>query len=218
MEQRVSRIHIDRGVAVQHSEQMARRVYTIRNSDTTPRTVIIEHPVRSGWTLAKGAAPVETSIGAYRFAVPVDAKGTATLEIVEHHPIETNYAVAQLDDQQIAVFVRNLRGGTSLAQALRPIQAKKAEIAAIAAELDNRQAEANAIADDQQRLRENIGALKGGSGEQQLIRRYVAQLDQQEDRIAVLRRERADLEQKLSHEQTVLAAPIEALALDVHVI
>ena len=203
---------------MQHSEQRSRRVYTIRNNDTTARTVIIEHPVRPGWTLVKGAAPIETSLGAYRFAVPVAAKSDATLEVEERHPIEANYAIAQLTDQQIAVFVHDSRENARLSQALGPIQAKKGEIAALSAEIENRQSEANRIAADQQRLRDNMGALKGGSGEQQLLRRYVAQLNQQEDRIAVLRRETGDLEQRLAREQAALASLIQALALDVDVL
>jgi Xaa-Pro aminopeptidase len=218
MQQRVSRIRIDRGVVVQHNEQMTRRIYTIRNSDTTARTVVIEHPIRPGWTLTREAVPVETSLGAYRFAVPVEAKGVATLTVDERHPLETNYAVSQLNDQQIAVFVHDSRENVRLSQALGPIQAKKAVIASIADELAHRQAEINKIAQDQQRLRENMGALKGGSGERQLLARYLAQLNQQEDRIAVLRRESADLEQRLAQSQAELAALIQALALDVEVL
>ena len=218
MQQRVSRIRIDRGVVVQHNEQMTRRIYTIRNSDTTARTVVIEHPIRPGWTLARETVPVETSLGAYRFAVPVEAKGVATLTVDERHPLETNYAISQLNDQQIAVFVHDSRENARLSQALGPIQAKKAVIASIADEIAHRQTEINKIAQDQQRLRENMGALKGGSGERQLLARYLAQLNQQEDRIAVLRRESADLEQRLAQSQAELAALIQALALDVEVL
>jgi len=194
---------------------LLRRVYTIRNSDISARTIVIEHPVRAGWTLVKGAAPVETSLGAYRFAVPVEAKGMVTLVVEERHPIETNYTVSQLTDQQVAIFVRDARDNSRLSQALRPIQAKKADIAALSAEMDLRQSEADKIAEEQRRLRENMGALKNSSGEQQLLKRYVTELNLQEDRIAVLRRETADLEQKLSRAQTELAALIEGLALDV---
>jgi hypothetical protein len=45
----------------------------------------------------------------------------------------------------------------------------------------------------------------------------VAELDQQENRIAVLRRETADLEQRRLRAQTELTGLIEALALDVEV-
>jgi len=213
--QRVSRIRINRGVAIQQSEQTSRRVYTLRNNDTTARTVIVEHPIRPGWTLVKGAVPVETSLSAYRFAVQVEPKSVATLEVAERHPLDTNYSVSQLTDQQIAVFVRGSREDARLSQALVPIHAKKAEIASIESEMQTRQTEASKIAEDQQRLRENMGALKGGSSEQQLVKRYVTQLNQQEDRIAVLRRENAGLEQQLTRAQEELATLIQALTLDV---
>ena len=71
------------------------------------------------------------------------------------------------------------------------------------------------VVSDQKRLRENMGALKGGVGEQQLLKRYVSQLNQQEDRIAALRRETVDLQQRLSREQAALQALIKALVLDV---
>ena len=214
-QQRVSRIRINRGVAIQQSEQTSRRVYTLRNNDTTARTVIVEHPVRPGWTLLKGAVPVETSLSAYRFAVQVEPKGVATLEVAERHPLDTNYSVSQLSDQQIAVFVRGSREDAQLAQALVPIQTKKAEIASVESEIGHRQDEANRIAEDQQRLRDNMGALKGGAGEQQLLKRYVAQLNQQEDRIAVLRKENAELNQKLTRAQDELGSLIQTLTLDV---
>jgi hypothetical protein len=212
---RVSRIRINRGVAVQQTDETSRRLYTLRNNDATARTVIVEHPIRPGWTLVKGAVPVETSLSAYRFAVQVEPKGVATLEVAERHPLDTSYSVMQLSDQQIAVFVRGSLEDAQLARALVPIQAKKAEIASIKSEIDHRQDEANRIAEDQQRLRENMGALKSGAGEQQLLKRYVAQLNQQEDRIAVLRKETADLNQKFTRAQDELGSLLETLTLDV---
>jgi hypothetical protein len=217
-QQHVSRIRINRGVAIQQSEQTSRRVYTLRNNDTTARTVIVEHPIRPGWTLVTGAVPVETSLSAYRFAVQVEPKGAATLEVAERHPLDTNYSVSELSDQQIAVFVRGSREDARLSQALIPIQAKKAEIASIVGAIDTRQTEAKRIAEDQQRLRENMAALKSGFGEQQLTKRYVAQLNQQEDRIADLRKELGDLNQKLTRARDELGALIQTLTLDVELL
>jgi hypothetical protein len=211
----VSRLSIASGVVVQHTDETSRRVYTIRNSDTNARTVVIEHPVRPGWTLVRTPDPVETSLGAYRFAVPVNAKEVATLVVEERHPSETNYTIAQLTDQQVAVFVHDSRENTTLSQALGPIQIQKNAIAAVEAQIGARQTEADSIAADQKRLRENMGALKGGAGEQQLLKRYVSQLNQQEDRIAALRRETADLVHRLTRAQAELAALIKALVLDV---
>ncbi len=102
----------------------------------------------------------------------------------------------------MSVFVHDARENVRLSQALRPIQAKKADIFSISAARNARQTEADKITEDQKRLRENMAALKGSSGEKELLKRYVTQLNQQQDRIAGLRRETADLEQKLSVAQT----------------
>src|SRR5262249_40541971 len=48
----VSRVTITRGVLVQRSDRVAKRIYTVRNSDSTDRRIVIEHPIRAGWKLA----------------------------------------------------------------------------------------------------------------------------------------------------------------------
>src|SRR5206468_10830784 len=45
--QTVRRLTISRGTLVQQSEQSAKRVYTIRNNDTSERRIVIEHPLRA---------------------------------------------------------------------------------------------------------------------------------------------------------------------------
>ena len=50
--QRVTHVRIAHGVMIQTSENREETVYTIRDDDTTPRTVLIEHPLRVGWTIA----------------------------------------------------------------------------------------------------------------------------------------------------------------------
>jgi hypothetical protein len=63
-----------------------------------------------------------------------------------------------------------------------------------------------------------LGALKNSAGKQQLLKRYVTELNLQEDRIAVLRRETADLEQKMSRAQAELTTLIEALTVNVELL
>ncbi len=216
--QQIARIRITRGVAVQDREERTRKVYTVRNSDATPRTVVVEHAIRPGWTLAKGGPqPAETSISAYRFLVPVAAKAVATLTVEELRPIETRYAISQLTNDQVALFVRESRANPRLTEALVPIQAQKATIASLSAQIASRKSETNQIAEDQARLRGNMGTLKGSAEELQLLKRYVAQLTQQEDRIGTLRRESADLTQTLSRAQADLAQLLDALSLDIDV-
>jgi hypothetical protein len=216
--QQIARVRINRGVAVQEREERTRKVYTIRNSDASARTIVVEHPTRSGWTLAKGSpAPEETSLTAYRFLVPVAAKTVATLTVEEFRPVETRYAISQLTDDQIELFVREARADIRLTQALGPIQAKKSAIATLSSALAAHAAETAQIGTDQTRLRGNMEALKGSPGEQQLLKRYITELNQQEDRIGALRRETSDLAQTLSRAQADLTQLLEALSLDIDV-
>jgi len=76
-------------------------------------------------------------------------------------------------------------------------------------------AQGAAVFDDQQRLRENLKALKGSAEEKALMQRYTRQLDQQETRLESLRKETADLEARRQHVQAELDKMIRDLALDV---
>ncbi len=213
----VTRITIARGVLTQRGEQLVRRVYTIRNSDTTDRQVVIEHPIRSGWKLADNLKPVETSVDAYRFSVPVASGKTETFTVTERHDLGTTYRVSDINDQQLTVILRDSGDNQALRQALAPVLAKKAALDAIANDVKARDDEMKQIAADQERVRENMKALKGSSEEQQLVKRYAAQLNQQEDRVDAIRKELDGLKAKWQAAQADLAAAIEGLTLDVNV-
>jgi hypothetical protein len=213
----VSRISIARGVLVQYSERLAKRVYTIRNSDTTDRRVVIEHPIRTGWKLANTATPAETSVDAYRFVVTVPAKKTETLTVAEQQPVGQTYRIADITDQQIDLIVRESGAESGLRDALAPIIAARSVVAGLNAELNGRAVETKRIEDDQMRVRENMKALRGSSGEQQLLKRYTAQLTQQEDRVDGLRKETGDLERRRRDAQTELARLIDSLTTEVAV-
>jgi hypothetical protein len=213
----VSRMSIARGVLVQYSERLARRVYTIRNSDTTDRRVVIEHPIRAGWKLANTASPAETSVDAYRFVVSVPAKKTETFTVAEQQPLSQTYRIADITPQQVDLIVRESGGDPGLRNALAPILAAKATVAGLNDELNSRAVETKRIEEDQMRVRENMKALRGSSQEQQLLKRYTAQLAQQEDRVEVLRKETDDLERRRREAQTELARLVDSLATDVSV-
>ena len=74
--------------------------------------------------------------------------------------------------------------------------------------------EPDKIYDDQQRLRENLKALKGGAEERALTQRYTQQLADQETRLETLQRESADLQAKRDSAQAELDAMIENLSFD----
>lgn len=190
---KVTKVTVSRGVVIQTTEERQRRTYTARNEDAEPRVLVIEHPARAGWSVGGTMTPAETTAAWHRFRVEIASKTTATFTVDDVRPGQSQYAVNSITDDQIAVLVRDRLIDAATETALRRIVAQKAEIARIDRELAARQAEIDGIGRDQDRVRENMKSLKGSPEEKQLLQRYVKQLDDQENRLAVVRRELATL-------------------------
>jgi chromosome segregation ATPase len=159
--------------------------------------------------------PAEVAAGVQRFRLTVEPKKTATLTVEEALPRDDRVTISSMTDEQLEVLLRGATATAQLQAALKPIIEKKRELAAIARDLAVRRAEVDRIATDQQRVRENMKALKGSAEEKALVQRYARQLNDQEDRLEVLRKETSELERRLNEAQAELDRLIEALALDV---
>jgi hypothetical protein len=209
---RVTRVQMSRGVAIQQSEEKQRWVYTVRNEDTEPRAVLIEHPARAGWTVTGTISPIETTPAWVRFRVPVPPKTTSTFTVDEARSLQTQFAINSITDAQVSLVVRDRAVGGPVEASLREVLARKAEIARLSAEAASRQNEIDQIGRDQQRVRENMQSLKGTAEEKQLLQRYVRQLNDQETRLDVLRRELQTLTAERQKAQSDLESFIERLS------
>jgi hypothetical protein len=213
--QRVTHVRIDRGVMIQTSEVREETDYTARNDDTTPRTLLIEHPLRAGWRIAGDTPkPEETTSSVYRFRLTLEPKSTQILEVREAKPLETRYELTNLTDDQVLTFLRQKSINPAIETSFRKIIEQKNRVAALDAEVSWRESETREIYDDQQRLRENLKALKGSAEERALTQRYTQQLADQETRLETLQRESADFEAKRDQAQADLGKMIQTLSLD----
>ena len=212
--QRVTRVAIIRGAMFQSTEERQQRTYTIRNRDTSPRTVVIEHPVRADWKLADGEEPTETTASYHRFRVNVEPKKTAKLVVKEYHPLLNRYELSNMTDDQITYFLTQKTINAQVEQALRRVASAKNNIAVLDAQIATRKGQMSSIAEDQQRVRENMKALKGSAQEKVLIERYARELNEQEDNVQALQREMSDLRQKREAAQKNLDDMIEGMTLE----
>jgi hypothetical protein len=213
--QQVTRVRIARGVMIQTSESQQDTSYTIRNDHSTPRTLLIEHPLRAGWTISEGGPkPEETTSNAYRFRKTIDPKATTEFTVRESSPLDTRFQLTNLSDDQIAVFLKQKSINPEIEAAFHKIVTQKDRLASLDAEIARREDETTKIYDDQQRLRENLKALKGSAEERALTQRYTQQLADQETRLETLQRESADFQTKRDQAQSELNGMIENLSLD----
>jgi hypothetical protein len=213
--QRVTKVVIAHGTMTQSTQERQEDTYTIRNRDTSTRTVVIEHPSRPGWKLADDAKPEESSASFQRFRLTVEPKKTTTLLVKEYRPVVNSYLLTNVTDNQIKFFLDQKMINADVEKALRKIALQKNDIAVLDAVITGRRAQVSSISEDQQRVRENMKALKGSSEEKALVERYVRELNEQEDRVQALRREIAEMQQKRDAAQSALNGIIEALQMDV---
>jgi hypothetical protein len=213
-EKPISRVRIAKGSMVCTREQRDSRKYTIRNSDTQPRQVVIEHPARDGWKLAEGAKPEEITESFLRFRVSVPPGQSQELKIEEYHPEETTYELSKLEDKQVTLIAEQNNLSPAVQDVFRKVLSKKNEISGLESQIGVREKEAASIDKDQARLRENMKALKGSAEEKALLQRYTRQLDSQEDRLAVLHKEVEDLNGKKARADEELDQMLQAITLD----
>jgi DNA repair exonuclease SbcCD ATPase subunit len=115
----------------------------------------------------------------------------------------------------MTLFIRENSIDKTVEAALRRILAQKDAIADLDAQKEDRDGQTEKIFDDQQRLRENMKALKGSAEEKALLQRYTQQLNEQENRLETLRKESQQLEARKDSAQAALDKTIEDLAFDV---
>jgi hypothetical protein len=211
---RLSRVTARDGIIVQESQERSTTTYEARNEGTAAATLLIEHPIRAGWTIAGDPKPVESTPGAARFRMTVDPGREATLAVSEQRPGTVRVRIADANEKLIADLAASGVSADVLQSALGPVLRQRAELAAIDRRLADIEAERARISADQQRLRENMKALRGSAEERQLLQRYTRQLDEQEDRLAALQQDSVKAAAERSTASTELSRLIAAVSFD----
>jgi predicted nucleic acid-binding Zn-ribbon protein len=94
------------------------------------------------------------------------------------------------------------------------VLAARAKVSGFDQQMIQRRQETDQISSDQTRIRENMKALKGSAEEKALLQRYTGELNKQEDRLAAIRTELADLQQKRNEAAAELDRSVMAINID----
>lgn len=211
---KVIHLAIKKGVMTETSTDVAEVEYLVRNAAPDVRLVIVEQPIRQGWTLDSEPIPAETTPMAYRFRVVTEPQETVRLHVGERH---TNYEYIRLADrsvEQLTLLIRNAKASPAVLAALQPVFELHAQVVGFDEQIRAREADVAEIAKDQDRLRENMKALKGSSEERALLQRYTGELNAQEDRLAVLRSQLAMLHTQRIAADTDFQAKLDTVDVD----
>jgi hypothetical protein len=176
-------VKISRGAILSTSKAQRERDYSITNRGTKSRTVLVEYPLSSDWTLV-GPKEMERTRDLYRFAVPVAAGKSASIAVIETKMIDQTASLAGMSGDQVAFYVKSQVVSAAVKAALQKLAGLQQTVADTVAQRATRESRVNAISDDQSRIRQNMDRLSQSSD---LFKRYVKTLTDEEDELARLR-------------------------------
>jgi DNA repair exonuclease SbcCD ATPase subunit len=179
--------------------------------DQKAKTLILEHPLRPGYTLLSPQKPAEKTAAAYRFEIPLAAGASQEYVVNEERVYDQSYQVTNLTPDFLGTYIQNRALSDAARRQLQRIADQKSQIADNDRALQDAQNQVRDISSDEDRIRQNINSLNNVSSQQQLVQSYAKQLDAHEQQLAALRDSQAALTKKKATLQADLNKLIDAL-------
>ncbi len=207
----VREIHANRGILSTKLSAEETRTYTARNVDQKPKTLIIEHMLRPGYTLLN-QKPVEKTAAAYRFEVKLAPGAAEEFAVAEERVYDQTYSVSNLTPDALGAYIRNRDLSAAARAQLQKIADQKNQLAEAQRAAQDLENQIRDVTADEDRIRRNIASLNNVSGQQQQVQNYARQLDSHEQQLAGLRDRQAELQKRKSALENDLGKLIDGLS------
>ena len=205
------------GVVQAHYYKTRRKVYALVNQTDHPRIVYLEHPVDQdeNWELSDSVPkPAIKTAKYYRFRIALEPNQKLDFPITERQEKMETYALSDFSRPQLELFLKRRYIDEPTRVLLEKLLEIKGLVTATEARLQTINKEAGEIAQDQQRLRDNIKALTATAEAKQLIARYVAKANDQETRIEEIEKDRRAAVDERARLQAELEVAIRGFSID----
>ncbi|HKU95612.1 MAG TPA: DUF4139 domain-containing protein [Vineibacter sp.] len=183
--------------------------YRVKAPAKEDRQLLAETPKLDGWKLVK---PVTQNVGQIegKYRIPFDLKGgeTQTFEVVQELVALQELELLDGEEERIAFFAKAKEFDQKTRDALNRIIQLQGAVRTAEKKVEQGEAQRTRIAQEQQRIRENLKSVPANSD---LQRRYLATLDKQETELETLARQRADAEKAVDTARAALEAYIRTL-------
>ena len=156
---KVTSVTIVRGILRISRRHTYSKTYTIKNKDSKKRTVLIEHPRRSGLKLLKPAKPAEQTANLYRFEVEVPGKETGRFVVQEERPETETLAIFSANVGTLKYYSTDKTVSPKVREALAEAVKRRNALAQAEAEQRELQRRISRLQRDQGVVRANVTAL-----------------------------------------------------------
>lgn len=207
----VQKVRIVNGLLEQTIQQTIETTYTFDNDDSTRgRSLIVEHQRLNGWDYT-GTRPTERANGLDRFALDLEPSGAGSLVVRQQRTDQQSLGLLDISETQLSMWVR---GGTASAQVLEAFRrASQLQQAVNEArqQIAQIQAQRQAIFEDQERIRRNMGSIDRNS---EIAARYMRTLNEQETRLTELNAQTQSTQTLLEQRERELRAFVANLTVE----
>ncbi|HEX8045741.1 DUF4139 domain-containing protein [Rhizobium sp.] len=160
--------------------------YTVSGALDGERTVIVEHPIRDGWSFSSDQSFGKTATH-QRLKAVVPAATEKTLTAVDEQLQSNSYALVDAEPDMLLGWSASTHDKGLTDKLTNLAEVRKKQVAA-QNDLQSFDNEIEKLTNDQERIRQNIGAVPENSD---LKKRYLKALADSEDQIAAVDEKRA---------------------------
>jgi hypothetical protein len=197
-------VNIARGVMIIQRRELLEQPYSIKNEGSAVKSVWIEHPRDDNYTLVAPKEPQEKTTGFLRFEVDAPAGKTTALTVKTQRLVSEEVGLLDGGLDRLSTYSNKPTGVSPAVKAiLAKVLALRQQVQTLQSQLAERQAELDAVGVDQDRIRKNMAALDKSDS---LYKRYVNELEMQENTLVAVRKTMAELRTKLGTAERDLRA------------
>jgi hypothetical protein len=151
-------VQISKGVMTINRRLVYEKVYVIKNAALEAKSLIIEHPITGGATLAEPLEFDERTDSVYRFSTKLPASGVVSFTVKEFAPIEERVVLARSLTETLVVYSSNQEIPENARQALQKAVALKKSADDAGAVRADAEEELVRLFVEQERVRQNLTA------------------------------------------------------------
>jgi len=211
MPEQVVSVKISKGTMITTRSLRRKTLYRVAYRGSSPRTLLIEHPADSNWTLAQPEQPAEETRNSYRFEMKLTpGKELQELPVVETRQLSQSVALTNLDSDRILFFTRQDYVPDRIRNALSRVVQLRRALDDVTAQRKSTETRIQDIYREQERIRANMEVLEHGGD---LYQRYQQRLASQEDQLTELQKQLQMLRDEEQQKKSALENYITSLEL-----
>jgi hypothetical protein len=207
--QRILKGRINKGLLELTLVDERSTLYRIKGAAREPRRVVIEHPLQAGWKIiAPAPDDVELTESHYRVHEDLEADSQKTVQVTLQRTRLQTIQLINLNNAQLVAYAKNDELDPKLRKAIAKIGDLRHAIDQAKRRLEQLANGRKRIFEEQKRIRDNLGRIPRDND---LYRRYLQKLNDQEDELEGLNVEMARAQDDLNGAQDALTKYIAGL-------